>query len=246
MIPQAALVDAAQWYLQLDGLQDEQIFENKLASAETPHGAGETANQFLDSLAAATATPGGGSAGAYAGAMAAALVAMVARVTVTKKKYAEVEPEMQSVITAAEKLRRDLTAAVAADIAAFDNVMAAYKLPKDSESEIEARNEAIEETMIVAAEVPLRVTRDAASVLGLAAIVAEKGNVNAVSDAGSAANLALASARAAAMNVRINAGQVKDREAARMWLSEVATLEHSITETFEAINRTVRNRMNAS
>lgn len=245
MIPQAALVDAAQWYLQLDNLQDEQIFENKLTTAETPRGAGETANQFLDSLAAATATPGGGSAGAYAGAMAAALVAMVARVTIGKKKYADVEPEMQSVITAAEKLRRDLTASVAADIAAFDNVMAAYKLPKDSEAEIETRNETIEETMTVAAEVPLKVTRDAASVLGLAAIVAEKGNVNAVSDAGSAANLALASARAAAMNVRINAGQVKDREAARMWLSEVATLEHSITETFESINRTVRNRMSS-
>jgi glutamate formiminotransferase/formiminotetrahydrofolate cyclodeaminase len=246
MIPQQALIDAAQWYLQLDGLQDDQIFENKLAVVDEPRGAGQSADSFLDSIAAATATPGGGAAGAYAGAMAAALVAMVARLTVGKKKYADVEPEMQSVITSAEKLRADLTASVAADIAAFDDVMAAYKLPKDSESEIEAREEAIEQAMTVAAEVPLKVTRDASSVLGLAAVVAEKGNINAVSDSGSAAGLALASARAAALNVRINAGLVKDREAAKFWLDEVSTLEHSLTETYESISRTIRNRMNAT
>lgn len=243
MIPQQALVDAAQWYLQLDGLQDDQIFENKLATVDQAAGTGEASDRFLDSIAAGTATPGGGAAGAYAGAMAAALVAMVARVTVGKKKYADVEPEMQSVISAAEKLRADLTAAVAADIAAFDDVMAAYKLPKDSEAEIDARNEAIERSMTVAAEVPLKVARDAASVLGLAAVVAEKGNANAVSDAGSAAGLALAAARAAALNVRINAPQVRDREAAKFWLDEVSTLEHSLTETYESITHTIRNRM---
>jgi len=244
MIPQQALIDSAQWYLQLDGLQDEQIFENKLATVETPTGAGATANQFLDNLAAGTATPGGGAAGAYAGAMAAGLVAMVARVTLGKKKYADVEPEMQSVITSAEKLRADLTASVAADIAAFDDVMAAYKLPKDSEAELETRTEAIDQAMTIAAEVPLKVTRDAASVLGLAAVVAEKGNANAVSDAGTAAGLALASARAAALNVRINAGLVKDREAAQFWLDEIAMLEHTLSETYDSIARTIRNRMN--
>jgi formiminotetrahydrofolate cyclodeaminase len=90
------------------------------------------------------------------------------------------------------------------------------------------------------------VARDAASVLGLAAVIAEKGNVNAVSDAGSAAGLALAAARAAALNVRINAGQVKDREAARFWLDEISTLEHSLNETFDAISRTIRGRMTSA
>ena len=243
MIPQAALNDAAQWYLQLDGLEEAQIFENKLAAIEKPTGAGESANQFLDSIATGTATPGGGAAGAYAGAMAAALVAMVAHLTVGKKKYADVEAEMEEVIMAAEKLRVDLTASVAADIAAFDAVMKSYKLPKDSEIEVEARDEAIEKALHGAAAVPLRVTRDATSVLGLAAIVAEKGNVNAISDAGSAAGLALASARAAALNVRINAGQVKDRETAKLWLSEIATLEHSASATYDAVSKTIRNRM---
>jgi glutamate formiminotransferase/formiminotetrahydrofolate cyclodeaminase len=243
MIPQAALIDSAQWYLQLDGLTDDQIFENKLAGAIESKGAGQAADEFLNALAGGTATPGGGAAGAYAGAMAAALVAMVARLTVGKKKYAEVEAEMQEVIVAAEKLRAALTIAVADDIAAFDAVMAAFKLPKDSEAEMAARNEAIEKANHGATAVPLRVARDAASVLGLAAIVAEQGNVNAVSDAGSAANMALAALRAAALNVRINAAAVKDRDAARSWLNEIDSLEYRALDTAEAINRTIRERM---
>lgn len=238
LIPQAALVDAAQWYLQLDGLSADQILENKLAAEPESQ-----SDSFLNALAAGTATPGGGAAGAYSGAMAAALVAMVGRVTVGKKKYAEVEAEMQEMIAAAEKLRADLTAAVAADIEAFEAVMAAYKLPKDSDAEVAARGEAIERANHGATAVPLRVARDATSVLGLAALAAEKANVNAISDAGSAANMAIASLRAAALNVRINAGGIKDRDAAKFWLSEVASLEHRAADTFEAINRTIDERM---
>lgn len=241
MIPQAALVDSAQWYLQLDGLQDDQILENKLAAVG--QSAGESANQFLDSLAAGTPTPGGGAAAAYSGAMAAALVAMVARVTVGKKKYADVEPEMQEVIAAAEKLRADLTASVAADIAAFDAVLRALRMPKDSEAEMEARGEAVERAMHGASAVPLRITRDATSVLGLAAIVVEKGNINAISDGGSAANFALAAVRAGALNVRVNAASVKERDTAQLWLNEIASLEHSASATFEAVNKTIRSRI---
>ncbi len=238
LIPQSALVDAAQWYLQLDGLSADQILENKLTAEPESQ-----SDSFLNALAAGTATPGGGAAGAYSGAMAAALVAMVGRVTVGKKKYAEVEAEMQEMIVAAEKLRADLTAAVAADIEAFEAVMAAYKLPKDSEAEVAARSEAIERANHGATAVPLRVARDATSVLGLAALAAEKANVNAISDAGSAANMAIASLRAAALNVRINAAGIKDRGAAKFWLSEVASLEHRAADTFEAINRTIVERM---
>ncbi len=240
LIPQAALVDAAQWYLQLDGLSANQILENTLTARFAPEAQSDS---FLNAIAAGTATPGGGAAGAYAGAMAAALVAMVGRVTVGKKKYADVEAEIQEMIAAAEKLRADLTAAVAADIEAFDAVMAAYKLPKDTEVEIAARSEAIERTNQGATAVPLRVARDATSVLGLAALAVEKGNANAISDAGSAANMALAALRAAALNVRINAAAIKDRDAANFWLSEVASLEHRAADTFEAINRAINERM---
>ena len=118
------------------------------------------------------------------------------------------------------------------------------KLPTYNALAADFIHEAIDHAMTVAAEVPLKVTRDAASVLGLAAVVAEKGNANAVSDAGTAAGLALASARAAALNVRINAGLVKDREAAKFWLDEVAMLEHTLSETYDSIAHTIRIRMN--
>ncbi len=87
---------------------------------------------FLDDLAAATPTPGGGSAAAHAGAMGAALVAMVARLTIGKKKYAAVEAQMKEILNQAERLRCELTAAVDEDSAAFEGVMAAFKLPKDT------------------------------------------------------------------------------------------------------------------
>jgi glutamate formiminotransferase/formiminotetrahydrofolate cyclodeaminase len=244
LIPQKALVDAAQWYLQLDNLRDEQIFENKLAREMEGANTASNANDFLDALAAGTATPGGGAAGAYAGAMAAGLVAMVGRLTVGKKKYAEVEAEMQGLIAAADRLRAALTIAVADDSAAFDKVMAAFKLPRDSDAEQAARAEAIERATHGAAEVPLRVARDAAHVLGLAALAAAKGNLNAISDSGSAANLALAGLRAAAMNVRVNAVAVKDREAAQAWVTEIDGLERNAQQKWEEIDAGIRARLN--
>src|SRR5262249_6188700 len=136
LIPQAALVDAAQWYLQLDNLEADQVLENRLAEvaeARDENQPGEADSvAFLERLAAGTATPGGGAAAAYVGAMGAALVGMVARLTVGKKKYAEVEAQMQSVVDSADKLRASLTAAVAADSEAFEAVMEAFKLPKDT------------------------------------------------------------------------------------------------------------------
>src|SRR5262249_19669317 len=83
LIPQAALVDAAQWYLQLDNLEADQVLENRLADS-ADEAAGESTGAFLDRLAAGTAAPGGGAAAAYAGAMGAALVSMVGRLTVGK------------------------------------------------------------------------------------------------------------------------------------------------------------------
>jgi len=90
LTPEEALIDAAQWYLQLDGFEPDQIMERRLFDADTTATAGESAPagpDFLEQLASATPTPGGGSAAAHTGAAGAALVAMVARLTICKKKY---------------------------------------------------------------------------------------------------------------------------------------------------------------
>ena len=239
MIPQAALVDAAQWYLQLDNLEADQVLENRLAEvADEPD---DEASTFLDRLAAGTAAPGGGAAAAYAGAMGAALVGMVARLTVGKKKYAEVEAQMQSVVDGADKLRASLTAAVQADSEAFEAVMEAFKLPKETAEQQTARAEAVEQAYIHAAEVPLRVARDAVATLGLAAVVAEHGNVNAFSDAGSAGYLAKAALTGAALNVRANATAVQDRPTATSWLKELSGLEARANDALAVIDRVVRD-----
>jgi glutamate formiminotransferase/formiminotetrahydrofolate cyclodeaminase len=248
LIPQAALVDAAQWYLQLDNLEPDQILENRLM-AESAQGSAQqvpTSDSadaaFLDRLAAGTATPGGGAAASYAGAMAAGLVGMVGRVTLGKKKYADVEAQMQSIVESADKLRADLTQAVADDSAAFDAVMEAFKLPKQTPEQQQARGEAVEQAYLHAAEVPLRVARAAVATLGLAAIAAERGNLNAISDAGSAAHLAKAALAGAALNVRANAAAIQDRAIAGSWLKELQGLEARANDALAAIDRTLRER----
>jgi glutamate formiminotransferase/formiminotetrahydrofolate cyclodeaminase len=240
MIPQAALVDAAQWYLQLDNLESDQILENRLT--DEPATTAAESETFLDRLAAGTAAPGGGAASAYAGAMGASLVLMVARLTVGKKKYAEVEARMQSVIDSGEKLQASLSAAVRADSAAFEAVMEAFKLPKDTPEQQAARAEAVEQAYVHAAEVPLRVARDAVATLGLAAVVAEHGNVNAASDAGTAAQLSRAALAGAALNVRANAREIKDRPTASAWLQELAGLETRAAEALAIVERAVAER----
>jgi formiminotetrahydrofolate cyclodeaminase len=120
--------------------------------------------------------------------------------------------------------------------------MDAFKLPKDTEEQQSARADAVEQAYLHAADVPLRAARAAVATLGLAAVIAEKGNVNALSDAGSAAYLAKAALAGAALNVRANAAVVKDREAAAAWLKEISGLEARANDALAAIDRTLRER----
>ena len=109
---------------------------------------------FLDDLASGSATPGGGSAAAIMGAMGAALVSMMCNLTIGKKNYAEVEGEMQSLLAAAEELRLQLAGMVAEDIGAFDALMAAYAMPKDTDEQKTKRSAAIQEGLKAATVVP--------------------------------------------------------------------------------------------
>ncbi|OQA22570.1 MAG: Methenyltetrahydrofolate cyclohydrolase [Chloroflexi bacterium ADurb.Bin360] len=219
LVPEQALVDAAQWYMQLDLFTPEQIIERKLAALDEGAPLG-----FLESVAANTPTPGGGSVAALAGALGAGLAAMVGRLTVGKRKYAAVEEEMTALIVKAEQLRTALTARMDEDAVAFDAVMAAFKLPKGTEEEQAARNAAVQKATIGAAEVPLATARDALKVLELALAVARKANINAVSDAASAAWMSMASIQSAALNVRINATSIEDQGLKSTWEREVAQI----------------------
>src|SRR5262249_20603826 len=203
--PQEALVDAAVWYTQLDQFSPEQILESRLFSQPsasdqpTPEPA-----SFIEQLAASTPTPGGGSAGAYAGAMGAGLVSMVAGLTIGKKKYENVEAEMQAIRVVAENLRKELTQAVDDDSSAFEVLMTKFKMPKETDEQKLARNAAITQANLNAAHVPLHVAEDTVKVMELALKCAKHANANAISDAMSGFAMARASLTAAGYNVRIN------------------------------------------
>jgi formiminotetrahydrofolate cyclodeaminase len=180
--------------------------------------------QFLDQLASSQPTPGGGSAAAVMGAMGAALVSMVANLTVGKKKYAEVEPQVKQVLAQSEQLRAKLTAALQEDVAAFDTVMAAYGLPKDTDEQKAARSAAIQAALEEATEAPLHCARLAHQVLPLTLRIAEIGNVNIISDAGVAVLAVQAALRSAVLNVFVNAAAIEDKSFAQPRMDEAERL----------------------
>ncbi len=241
LIPQEALVDASVWYTQLDAFDKEQILESRLYGATASNQA-RGRPSFIDELAAPTPTPGGGSAAAFSTAMGAGLVAMVAGVTIGKKKYAKVEAQMQAVRVHAEKLREELTHAVDDDAAAFEAVMGAFRLPKKTSKEKTARTSSIQSATMNAAHVPLHVAEGAVKVMELALSCAESGNLNAISDAASAAALAKAGLTAAGYNVRINAAALPDPSAGEQFLSQVRDLESQALEIEQSIRQIVGER----
>lgn len=241
LIPQAALIDSAVWYLQLDGFQPDQVLEQRLYSGSTDAGSPQAVS-FLDALAEATPTPGGGSAAAHAGAMGAALVAMVARLTIHKKKYAEVEARMLEILEQSERLRAELSLAVQEDSAAFEGVMAAFKLPKDTAEQEKARLEAIEKATLHATRVPLSVAQKAVSVLGLAREVVVLGNLNAISDGASGAAMARACLTSAGYNVRINLAGLSDKTTGDAILGELNRLEENARNLEAALQSSLQER----
>jgi len=263
LIPQEALVDAAVWYTQLDQFDKEQVLESRLFSVDsgqrtTDHGQSSTVGglsspqpfdqtqgrpaSFIEELAAPTPTPGGGSAGAYAGAMGAGLVAMVAGLTIGKKKYAEVEAEMQAIRVMAESLRRDLTQAVDDDAGSFKVLMATFKLPKETDEQKSTRNAAIVQATLNAAHIPLHVAEDAVKVMELALKCAKDGNANAISDSMSGFAMSRAALTAAGCNVRINVNSLEDKSAGERMLKELSELEKKADKLEKEIRAVMKER----
>jgi formiminotetrahydrofolate cyclodeaminase len=166
-----------------------------------------TVQQWLDALANATPTPGGGAAAALGGALGAALVSMVAHFTIGRTRYTNVQEKIEHMLTTSTKLRTTLTELVQADAIAYDSVATAYRLPK---SDGIARTNAIQTALITATEVPLQIAEAARQVLLLAQSIAQIGNRTLATDAGGAALLAQAAIRAALLNVTANCATLQD------------------------------------
>ena len=167
---------------------------------------------FLDELASSTPAPGGGSAAALSGALGAALVSMVCNLTLGKKKYADVQEDIEALLERSEALRKELTDLLEEDVKAYTAYSQAAKMPRQTEEQKAERSKAMQSALKGATDVPLRIAEAAVKVMYLCRPAAEKGNVWAVSDAGVAVLMAEAALRGAALNVLINLGSLKDEE----------------------------------
>ncbi len=198
---------------------------------------------FLDQLASKSPTPGGGSVSALMGAQAAALVSMVCNLTIGKEKYAPVENEMIALLKQSEALRERLMGLIAADVDTFNGLMAAYGLPKETDTEKLNRSAAIQEALKKATQVPLECARACAAVIKLTQSAANHGNVAVISDAGAAVMSAYGGLKSAALNVYINTSSLKDGEFVSATLQDLESLSKGIDVLVEEVYQTVRGKL---
>jgi formiminotetrahydrofolate cyclodeaminase len=198
--------------------------------------------RFLDEIASVSPTPGGGTAAAAAGAAGAALVEMVAALTLAKEKYAAVHGTVTAIAEKARAARSELLDLAREDSLAYDGVVAARRLPKETEEEKKTRSEAIEESNRYASQVPMRTARAAARLLAVLPELVEKGNPNALSDAGAAALLLDAAAEGALLNVGINLSGISDQELVGAMQRETAAIQQETQRLRSHVLQAVRAR----
>ena len=184
---------------------------------------------YLDDLASSSSTPGGGSAAALSGSMAAALACMVCQLTLGKEKYAGVQDEIKSLLQSSEGHRQRFQQLMAEDIAAYNNLAASLKMPRESEEERQARIAALQEGLLKAALVPLEVAEHARDIALICRRVAQIGNTNVLSDVAAAAMFDASSGTSAAWMVRVNLRSLKDQAQAVSLSERLSKLLDEIT-----------------
>ncbi len=172
----------------------------------------ESIGSWLEALASSAPAPGGGAAAALEAAMAAALLEMVCNLTIGKPTYAEHEATMTSVRDRAESLRSDALGLAQEDATAFGAVIAAYRLPKETEDEIAARTREIQHALVAAAEVARSTADVALQILDLVETIVPIGNVNVISDGAAAAGAARAAIQTSLLNIDANVASIVDSE----------------------------------
>ena len=194
-----------------------------------------TIKEYLEKMASNTAVPGGGSGAALSAAVAASLVEMVARLTIGKKGFEEVEAQMKIIAKQASESRHKLTEQIDRDPDAYNKVMTAFKLPRETEVEKKLRGEAIQKGLKQAALVPLEVAQDASEIIELARKVVLNGSKNAVTDGAVGAMMARTAAMGALFNVKINLNAIKDSNFVSQVSVQVTQLEDKIMTTEKEI-----------
>lgn len=203
--------------------------------------------EYIANVASGDPTPGGGSVAALAGSLGGALTNMVKNLTVGKKAYEELSDEIKSEIiensNEVEKIVESLSNIVDEDTKAFDEVMKAFKLPKETDEEKAARSLAIQEGYKLALEVPLRCGEKCLRLLTLQEVFSKYGNVNAITDVGVGTLLAYSGLEGALFNVTINLGSIKDEEYKKEISTKVDSLLNEGKLLKEELIKTVYKRL---
>ena len=204
--------------------------------------------QFALDTKSSDPTPGGGSVSAYAGTMSSALTSMVGGLTFSKKDYLELPEEarveMETNSKELELLFEDLASIVDEDSKAFDKVMEAFKMPKETDEDKKARSGAIQDGYKIALEVPLKCAEKCYRLLELQDVFTKYGNVNAITDIGVGVLLAYSGLEGALLNVTINLGSIKDEEYKKVISAKTSNLLSSAKELKEKSLETVYARLN--
>ena len=220
LVPRQALEETAVQYLKVENYDPRLVFENRLE--QVMRGQAEAAaksstfrsltEDFVNAVAAPTATPAGGSIAALAGALAAALGEMVCGLSLNRPSFAAHYDRLREAGERLRDLRRRLHENVDRDAASYNGVMAAFKLPKSNDSEKHARMRAIAEASRAATEVPLETAELSAEVARIVSSLRDISIPLAASDLGVAFELAATARRGAIENVRANLPSITDRD----------------------------------
>ena len=243
LVPEAALLAAAEHGLQLEGFSRDQVLETRLRTP--PLTEAVPIATFFEQVAGPTPTPGGGTVAAFVGALATCLATMVANLTIGKKKYAASEPAMAATKREAEALRAELLGLGRRDSEAFDAVLRARRLPQATPGEQAARAAAIAAAELQASLVPLETLRACTKVVTLVTEAARQGNVNAITDAGVAGLLAQAAGEGAGLNVQINLKSLPDGADKTVVAADLASARTALLAAGERCRDVVRAGMNA-
>ena len=229
-IPEADIIDIAIHSMGLDDLKpfdpQEKVIEFMLDADENAAKklVDLTVKGFAEETSRESPAPGGGTIAAYMGALGAALGGMVANLSSHKPGWDDRWKEFSVWADKGQALMTELLHLVDEDTQAFNRIMAAFGMPKKTDEDKAARSAAIQEATLYATQVPLRTMKESFQVFELCRAMAEQGNPNSVSDAGVGALAARAAVLGAGMNVKINAGSLKDRAVADALIAEANDL----------------------
>ena len=190
----------------------------------------KSVRDFLGELASCAPVPGGGSVAALSAGLASALTEMVANLTVGKKGFEGIEEEMKQITQEASECREKFLKDIDKDAEAFNKVMDAFRLPKNTQEEMDKRKQVIQDEFKNAALVPLEVAKDAIKLMEFIAKVVEEGNKNAISDGAVAVMMARTSVLGALYNVKINLQSIKDEDFVSRISKQVHDLESKANE----------------